>query len=481
MRVISIDIGTSRIKCALFDRDGNMLHLRSRALKRAASPDVQDALVWIETSAELLREMTAMDGYGADAVALTGNMHALLGVDREGKPLAPAVLWCDNSASAESANLNDRYGDSLLDRFGNVSTPVFTLPKILKMKAEQPELYGRTAKFLQSKDIVAHFLTGEFVTDPSDASGTLLMELESRKWSADMLDELEIDGGKMPDILPSAAICGTVTAAAAAVTGLKAGTPVITGCGDLASAALGSAVDEKTLSLTLGTAGQLLAAGGCGTWRKLAGRQFVFAHAEEGRELFLGSVPAGGFSFEWLAAMHGIAIEEFFNLALKPESNEGLPVFLPYLLGRGAPYMDYASDGGWFGLAASHGLPEICRGAILGVLSALRQSCDLLEELDGSRRRIVLQALACRQKAVRDCACSLFGQEKFISDNGEASLLGAAMLGMTALGAYPDVDSAKKGMWQGKCCDDAHISGTDVYYARYLKYADMTWSFSGRN
>ena len=192
--ILAVDIGTSRIKCALFDENGHMSHLLGRRLDRASSPNLQNAEVWTETAASLLRELTALpDCPKIDAVALTGNMHALLGVDSCGVPVAPAVLWSDNSAALESDMLNRRYGQSLLDKFGNSSIPVFTLPKILRMKKVEPEQYDRTCKFLQSKDFIAFFLTGHFITDPSDASGTLLMELESGNWSEELLDDLELD------------------------------------------------------------------------------------------------------------------------------------------------------------------------------------------------------------------------------------------------------------------------------------------------
>ena len=303
MNALSIDIGTSRIKCAVFDAEGNMLALRSMRLPRASSPDLQDAQVWIDTCIMLLKEMLAQpDCPAIDVVALTGNMHALLGVDENGAPLAPARLWCDNSAIDVSDELNSRYKDAFLEKAGNVSTPVFTLPKLLKLKREQPELYSHVHCFLQSKDIVAHFLTGRFVTDPVDASGTLLMELQGRSWWSEMFTELGLDLDKMPEIVPSGEICGHVTKAASQATGIRQGVPVVIGCGDLASAALGSGVDDESVSLTLGTAGQLLATGSPGTGRKLAGQLFVFAHCDERRELFLGSVPGGGFSFEWLAS-----------------------------------------------------------------------------------------------------------------------------------------------------------------------------------
>ena len=277
--------------------------------------------------------------------------------------------------------------------------------------------------------------------------------------------------GKMPDILHSSSICGKVTQEAAALTGLRAGTPVVIGCGDLASAALGSGVDDETISLTLGTAGQLLATGAPGDGRKIAGRLFVFAHADPTRELYLGSVPAGGFALEWFANLHQLSMEQFFKMAEQGAISEESPVFLPYILGRGAPSMDYRPAGAWLGLSANNTLPELCAAAVFGALCPLRQCADLLEELTWKRKNVTLQALACRETAVRRLANALFHQRKLMPENSEASLLGAAMLGFTGLGAYPDVKSALRTMMRVQLAEAMHEQAVEQAYNHFMHLA----------
>lgn len=446
MNIISVDIGTSRIKTACFDENGNMKLLCSQRLDRAASPVTQDAEQWYAVTANLLRQITSELSEKADAVVLTGNMHALLGVDNNGVPVAPTLLWSDNSAGKYSDWLNQKYGDTLLAKCGNSSTPVFTLPKILQMKQKFPELYSKSSTFMQSKDFIAFCLTGKRITDPVDASGVLGMDLQTNSWMNDFFEELDIDVSKLPEILPSASVCGYVNSKAAAETGLAEGTPVITGTGDLSSAAVGSGVDSSTISLTLGTAGQLLAVGKKNDGKLLAGKLFVFSHANPEQELFLGSVPAGGFSFEWLAKVHNISVPKFFELASSVPLSADLPLFMPYILGKGAPSMDYTPCGAWFNLKAEHSIEHICRGAVFGALSSLRQCTDLLEKLSGRRENIILQALACRENAVKETACSLFLQKKFIPENSEASLLGAAVIAAVALDVYGSFRDATKSM-----------------------------------
>ncbi|MGE4300618.1 MAG: FGGY family carbohydrate kinase [Victivallaceae bacterium] len=471
--VAAIDIGTSRIKAALIGEDGLSAAVASTRLDRAAEPGTQDAAVWVDESFSLLaRLISEHPELQICAVAPTGNMHAMLPVDAAAKPLLPAWLWSNNLAEAESERLNRDWPDFFRDKAGNRCTPVFTLPKLVKFKREHAGLYAKTCKFLQSKDLVAAALTGEFHTDVSDASGVLAMELGFRRWSDDLLGGLGVDPGKLPDILESSQICGHVTPEAARRTGLAAGTPVAIGAGDLATAALGGGVDGETLSLTLGTAGQLLGAGAPGEGRGLFGKLFVFAHADPEKELYLASVPAGGFVFEWFARNHNIAMDEFFRLAASAELKVSSPVFMPYILGRGAPYMDYEPCGAWHGLSAAHGIGDLCLSAVFGTLSALRQGADLMTGLIGGRRKLTLQALACRELAVRRTACGLFRQGcKQLPRNEEASLLGAAMLGFVACGRFATVGEAERAMFRADRLDSGPDAVCEVLFEKYLAHA----------
>ena len=180
--ILSIDIGTSRVKAALIDAAGKLLHLESRSVNRSQSPDTQSVEEWYVLAAECIQILMKNTAIRPDVIALTGNMHALLCLDAKGQPLAPAELWCSNSATAESDELNRRYGKEILQRTGNPVTPVFTLPKLLRMKNYTPEMYQNTAVFLQVKDYIAYRLTGNIVSDGTDSSGTLLYRLDTAEY-----------------------------------------------------------------------------------------------------------------------------------------------------------------------------------------------------------------------------------------------------------------------------------------------------------
>lgn len=475
-KILAIDIGTSRVKAALIDRSGSLSALASRRVVRTDSPDFQSAEAWYDLVCACIRELPAEP---LEALALTGNMHALLPVDESGVPIGETELWCSNLSVAESDRLSADCGEVILARTGNPVTPVFTLPKILRMKKERPSDYARTKYFLQVKDYIAYRLTGEFVSEGTDASGTLLYRLDTRQWDLELISALDLNPHQFPRVLASTDICGRIRAQAAADCSLPEGLPVIIGSGDLSSAALGAGTGRDTLSLTLGTAGQLLATGTIGSYPALANKLFAFVHADPESELYLGSVPGGGFSLEWAAKnMIHCSMDEFFAIGDSRKIFPGdLPVFLPYLLGRGAPYMDYIPCGRWVGLKASHDAVDIVQGAILGTLCALRQSCDLLESLDHPFETVVLQSLANREAAVRRAACALFTQKnKVVPVNPEASLLGAAMIGAVGCGIWSTFAEARQNMVHGELLEpvaDENITAAQSYYKRYLDAADQ--------
>lgn len=473
--ILCIDIGTSRVKTALVNENGAMLCLRSERIDRAASPDTQDALVWREMTVRLLRSMSEdIRAARPLAVSLTGNMHALLGIGEDGLPVADAVLWCSGAASEEAAELTARY-PGFASKYGNAPTAVFALPKLVMCARKTPELYRKTRCFLEPKDDIGYFLTGRFATDPSDASGVMPFLPDERVWAAEMIRELGLDPEKFPPVIESAALRGCVTKSASDLTGLPQGLPVVCGAGDLATAALGCGASGATLSLTLGTAGQLLASGPRGRWHGLAGKLFVFSHADPASDLYLGSVPGGGFSLEWEAAHRNLTMEAFFRAAERAALRVDLPVYLPYLLGRGAPYMDYIPCASWSGIGSHHTQDDLCRAAVFGPLAALRQSADLLSELtDHPFDSVVLQSLACRERAVRETACALFPQKKLLPANTEASLLGAAVIGMTAMHVHASMPEAVGRMVHVKESEDVPETEREAassLFGRYLAEA----------
>ena len=162
-------------------------------------------------------------------------------------------------------------------------------------------------------------------------------------------------------------------------------------------------------------------------------------------------------------------MEDFFRLARSAPLTESLPLFYPYILGKGAPSMDYTPCGAWDGLRADHSLKELCRAAVFGTLCPLRICADLLENCAGPRPDLVLQSLACRETAVRETAGALFRQHKYLPVNSEASLLGAAVIGFTALGEYRTVADAAAAMVKNRPADLPRTETAERLFRRFME------------
>ena len=174
-------------------------------------------------------------------VSFSGHMNGALLVDAAGAPLRPAIIWADQRATAQADFIRERCGEDEIYRLtGNRISPAYTAAKLLWIKEHQPDIYRRIHKILQAKDYAAFLFTGVMATDFSDASLTLMLDLGKRRWAEPLLERLELDTALLPPIFPSAQVIGEVTAAAAAASGLRAGTPVVIGGGDGACATVGA-------------------------------------------------------------------------------------------------------------------------------------------------------------------------------------------------------------------------------------------------
>ena len=249
--ILAHDLGTSGNKATIFDADG---HLVASAFAPYATvypqPNwaEQEPTAWWQAVCDTTRQLLATSGVAAEAIGaigFSGMMMGCLPVDAGGTPLRSCIIWADQRAQAEAQEVAAACGaDEVYLRCGHRTSPAYCAPKILWVRNHQPDIYARAAKFLVPKDYIVHKLTGVFATDYSDASGTLLFDLVQRCWHKPFLQALGLDAEQLPALHPSNAVVGRVTPAAAAATGLAAGTPVVIGGGDGSCAGAGAGVIE---------------------------------------------------------------------------------------------------------------------------------------------------------------------------------------------------------------------------------------------
>ena len=432
---VGLDVGTSGVKAVAVSPAGEVV-ARAEEEYPLSTPAPgwaeQDPDDWWRASEAALAAVGAENAAG---IGLSGQMHGLVALDGESEVIRPAILWNDQRTSAECEEIERRIGVERLIRLtGNRALTGFTAPKLLWLREHEPDAYARIRHVLLPKDYVRLRLTGEHATDVADASGTLLFDVAERRWSADVLDALEIPAEWLPEALESPEVSGRTAN----------GTPVAAGAGDQAAGALGVGVDGPgPLSVVLGTSGVVFAALPAYEPEPEA-RLHVFCHAVPGSWHAMGVMLSAAGSLRWFrdAFAPGTPYDELVAAAAGVEPGAEGVLFLPYLSGERTPHADPYARAAFTGLGLEHGRPALVRAVLEGVAYGLRDSLELLQDLGvraeigrasggGARSRLWLQIVG-----------SVLGLPLELTAAEEGAAFGAALLGGVAAGAFADVHEA---------------------------------------
>lgn len=397
-----------------------------------------------------------LTGNDVSAIGLTGQMHGLVLLDQSGQVLRPAILWNDQRTEAQCAEIVSRVGgmERLLQLTGNAVLPGFTAPKILWVRRHEPNIYGRIAHILLPKDYVRYRLTGEFATEVSDASGTLLLDVAHRRWSAEMLRALDIPAPWLPRCAESTEVSGWVSAEAARATGLRQGIPVVGGAGDQAAQAIGSGVVQRGLvAVTIGTSGVVFAHADTFV-AEAQGRLHAFCHAVPGKWHLMGVMLSAGGSFRWVRDQLGeperatalLTGDDPYDLLTReaahaPAGSDGL-LFLPYLAGERTPYPDPQARGAFVGLTVRHGKRHLVRAVLEGVSFGLRDGLQLIRALQTPITQVRLSGGGAKSALWRQILADVFGSELALVNVTEGAAYGAALLAGVGAGVFAGVQEA---------------------------------------
>lgn len=385
--ILAHDLGTSGNKATLFDARGHLVDSAFApydTMYPRPNWAEQNPQAWWDAVCSTSQKLLASSGVSADriaAIGFSGMMMGCLPVDDNGTPLRSCIIWADQRAQAEAAFVADRCGaDEVYRRCGHRTSPAYCAPKILWVRNHQPDIYARTAKFLVPKDYIVHRLTGEFATDFSDASGTLLFDLIARRWHQPFLDALDLSKDQLPTPHPSNTVVGHVTQHAARQSGLAPGTPVVIGGGDGSCAGIGAGVIEP---------GSAYCVIGTSAWISVSTlapapdpqqRTMTFHHVHPERYAPMGVMQLAGGAREWAwkALADGDLDLDAAAATVEPGA-DGL-IFLPYLMGERSPWWNPQARGAFIGLAMQHGKPQMARAVLEGVALGLRQILDCLRQ-----------------------------------------------------------------------------------------------------
>jgi xylulokinase len=459
---LGIDIGTSGTKTLVCRENGEVL-----ATATAPHKDYHEQPGWSEQEPDewwraTLRSVKAaiakagVPGMEVKGIGLSGQMHGSVFVDRKGKVLRRAILWNDQRTQAECDEIEAAAGgrSELIKLVSNPAFTGFTAPKILWVRKHQPGIYEQTKKILLPKDYIRYRLTGEYATEVSDASGTLLLDVTQREWCKELLNKLTIDIALLPRCYESQEVSGKVTKKVAEQIGLAEGTPVVGGGGDQAAGAVGNGIVKPgILSATMGTSGVVFAHSEKPETHP-QGKVHTMCHAVRGAWHMMGVVLSAGGSLQWFRNKLGEpevkearrrkvdAYEVIIELAAKaPLGSEGL-YFLPYLTGERHPHPDSKARGGWIGLTVRHDREHLARSVIEGATFAMRDCLEVMRGMGVTAEQIRLSGGGARSAFWRQLQADVYGQKVATINATEGPAYGVALLAMVGTGAYQTVPEA---------------------------------------
>lgn len=453
--LLGIDVGTGGTRALILDEKGRVIASATEDHQAFVSPEIgwaeQDPSDWWRACGLAVRNALAQAKLSSDQIAcvgLSGQMHGAVLLDEQDRVVRPALIWCDVRTEKQCQELTAQVGaDNLIQLTCNPALTNFTLTKCLWVRENEPENWRRVRSLMLPKDYVRFQLTGERATDVADASGTLLLDVAHRCWSKAMLEMVQIDESLLPRLYESPEICGRVSDAGAAATGLQKGTPVVAGAGDQAAGAIGmGVVSPGTVSATIGTSGVVLAA----TDRPALdprGRVHTFCHAVPGRWIAMGVTQAAGLSLRWFRDQFGLGgpHESYESLTAEaagaPPGCEGL-LWAPYLMGERTPYLDPAARGMLFGLTASHTRGHVIRAILEGVAFSLRDTFTIFLEMKVPVTTIRLGGGGARSPLWRQIQADIYGQPVQTVDAEEGAAYGAAILAGVGVKTWSSVDQA---------------------------------------
>jgi xylulokinase len=453
---VGLDVGTTGVKAVAVSPDGAVLARAERSYPLSTPRpgwSEQDPEDWWRAAEAALAEVSA--GVEVLGIGLSGQMHGLVALDAADRVLRPAMLWNDQRTGEECAEIEGLLGvDRLIELTGNRALAGFTAPKLLWLRRHESAIYERIARVCLPKDYVRLQLTGEWVTDVADASGTLLLDVAARRWSEEVLAALDIPPEWLPRVFES---------------------PDVAGAGDCAAAALGVGITAPgSLSIVLGTSGVVFAV--LTEYRpEPAGRLHTFCHAVPGAWHAMGVMLAAAGSLQWFRDR--LAPEASFDDLVAEAARwkagaDGL-FFLPYLAGERTPHADPDARGAFVGLSLHHDRGALVRAVLEGVAFGLRDSLELLRGLGVEASHARVSGGGSRGDVWLGIVASVLGMPLETTATDEGSAYGAALLGGVAGGMFADVNEAAAGCVRVERRIEPDAADVTQYELLYRRYREL--------
>lgn len=445
MLFIGIDLGTSSVKLLLADESGQILNSVSKDYPlEFPQPgwSQQDPKDWANAVLESIPALLA--GYDAEQVAgigCGGQMHGLVVLDEHDQVIRPAILWNDGRTAKQVDYLNQQIGTERLSELtANIAFAGFTAPKILWMQENEPENFVRIAKIMLPKDYINYVLTGVHACDYSDASGMLLLDVEHKCWSKEMLEICGVRESQMPALFESYQCIGTLKPAVAAQLGLPATVRVAAGAGDNAAAAIGTGViGEGGCNISIGTSGTVFISStkfSVDSYNSL----HSFAHADGGYHLMACMLSAASCNKWLLEDILGTSDHGAEQAAIREEKlGENHVFFLPYLMGERSPINDTNARGTFIGMTMDTARADMVQAVLEGVAFAIRDSVEVARSLGIAIDRSKICGGGSKSDLWKKIIANVLNISLEVPETEQGPGVGGVVLAMVAAGASTDV------------------------------------------
>ncbi len=460
--VIGVDLGTSAVKILLVNQNGEVAGEVSKSyplIIEKSGYSEQNPEEWVEKTTAGLKELVAQfdgDVNDIEGISFSGQMHGLVLLDNENQVLRNAILWNDTRTTKQCENIYETFGrEQLLEVTKNPALEGFTLPKILWVKENEPQIFERSNLFMLPKDYLRYRITGAIHMEYSDAAGTLMLDVAKREWSKEVLEAFGLVPEFCPPLVESHDFVGTVIPEFAETTGLSKATKVFAGGADNACGAIGSGIlsEGKTLC-SIGTSGVVL------SYEErndldFEGKVHYFNHGEENTYYTMGVTLAAGYSLSWVKDT--FAKEETFDQFLEgieevPSGSNGL-LFTPYIVGERTPHADSNIRGSFIGIDAAHERKHFARAVLEGITFSLNESIEIFRNSGKTIDTIISIGGGAKNEAWLQMQADIFNAkiEKLTSEQGPG--MGAAMLAAYGSGWFESL----------KECADTFLQTSKTY------------------
>lgn len=459
--VIGVDCGTSGTKTVLFREDGTILSsvtIEYPMYQPQNGYAEQDPLDWKNAMLQSMRQVIAKSDVPKDeivGIGISGQMHGLVMLDKNGEVLRKSIIWCDQRTAAEVEDLNRIVGrDKLMEITANPALTGWTAAKILWVRKNEPEIYEKCRHILLPKDYLRYILTGEFATEVSDASGMQLLDVPHRCWSDEILNLLQIDKNLLGTVYESADVTGTLTPEMAEYLGLSPKTVVVGGAGDNAAASVGTGVvrDGKAFT-TIGSSGVVFAHTSSMAMDP-KGRIHTCCAAVPNCWHVMGVTQGAGLSLKWFrdqfcdAEKQTAAQMDVDPYYLMDQEAAKVPVgsnrllYLPYLMGERTPHLDPNARGVFFGLSGMHTKRDMLRAVMEGVTYSLRDCIEIFKEAHIEVNDMMACGGGGSSALWRSMLADVYNCPVKTVTSKEGPALGVAILAAVGAGLYSSVPEA---------------------------------------